>query len=157
MVVSKPLDDGFDGLIRVLIAQSRDLFELANERELREWATSLLTAYLEHGARTDIEEGLNLFRESLTTENPDRRERAEEEPLAYTLLLTEFRVLLARAQRMMRHPYGPFDHSLDVGEVALGSLKDALGGHPAAKAFISLVLELVKLARAIGKRVGSGF
>ncbi|PPT82678.1 hypothetical protein XarzCFBP7410_15330 [Xanthomonas arboricola pv. zantedeschiae] len=53
--------------------------------------------------------------------------------------------------------YEPVDHGLDIGEVALGSLKDAVESRPLAKGVISIIQELIAITKAIAKRVRAGW
>lgn len=157
MAAEMGLEEGVNGFIGILIDDSISIFEAARESELLEWARGIREQFNHEEIQVSIAFGLDRWRRRLQrTSNP----RVEDlgDPLPYQLLTLEFSALFNRAKRKTEtDAYGPLDHSLDVGEVALASLKDALGWHPAGRAFVSLLLELVKLAKAIGKRISSGF
>lgn len=151
------LEEGVYGFIGTLIDDSVAIFERAGEDELLEWARQIREEFDRQEIQAGIAFGLERWRTRLRRTSEPRVGRFRE-PLPYELLMAEFSALFNRSRRRTgTDAYGPLDHSLDVGEVALSSLKDALGWHPAGRAFVSLLLELVKLAKAIGKRISSGF
>lgn len=159
MGMSMELERGVGAFIQVLIEQAKSVFEFGRERELHMWASEVESEFFTDEVQSDIAFGLRKFREELIERSgfSDDESAIFDDPVAYTLLINEFQALYARAMRMADLPgYGPIDHSLDLGDVALESLKEAVGSHPSAKAFVSLLIELVKLAKAIAKRIKGG-
>lgn len=157
MAMEMGLEEGVGGLIETLIDDAIAIFRFAEEPELLAWAVDVKENFEDREIQAGIALGLWRWRRRLLRTHEAGAELLDD-PAPYRLLMAEFSELYDRAQRKSdADAYGPGDHSLDVGEVALESLKEVLGSHPVGRAFISLVLELVKLARAIGKRVSSGF
>lgn len=157
MVMEMGLEEGVHGLIERLIDDAILIFGLAEEPELLAWAGDVRGTFEDREIQAEIALGLSKWRRRLLRTDEVTAARLED-PAPYRLLMDEFAALFRRTQRKSgTGAYGPGDHSLDVGEVALESLKEVLGSHPLGRAFISLALELVKLAKAIGKRISSGF
>ncbi len=157
MAMAMELDGDVRRFISVLIQQSKHVFEFAREYELRVWAAEVEEEFDGESVQSDIAFGLVQWREELERGEPILTDEIGY-PRAYQLLISEFSALFQRSMRMAeREGYGPIDHSLDLGEVALASLKDAVGSNTAARAFVSLLLELVKMAKAISKRLRGGW
>jgi hypothetical protein len=141
------IPEAFDQTLFLLIRQSMAALERHGEVELLAWARSIEARYSDEAFRERFGEDLDSAKRPLAESSSD------EDPPTYALLIQEFSAFYTRSVRIETTAAPDVvDHSLDLGDVLLDSLEKLLQSHPISAAFVSLVRELVKLAKAISKR-----
>jgi len=142
------MKNSFDSLLALAIAT----LEQAGESDLAHWAKSVREDVQDEA----IQERLTLDLSDVASTLSDGPSVHEGEwagfPIPFARLMEEF---AAFSQRPLttQVEYDGVDHSLDLGEILLDSLDKLLDGHPISRAMISLIKEIVQMAKAAGKRL----
>ena len=149
--ISFALPEGMGESSSLLIDQSIFALKSGDEMELAEWGESVRSAFEDESVQRqladDIEDALGEFRSSISS-FPE----AERDPNPMRLLLGEFAAFFKRKPATLGD-YDSIDHSLDIGEILIDSLKDALERHPFSAGILSVIKELVKMGKAVNKRL----
>ncbi|UKE68691.1 hypothetical protein K8O61_14565 [Xanthomonas cerealis pv. cerealis] len=155
---SSDLPKDAEKFLEGIIKKALVVLKRTKEIELQEWGQSILEQVKRTDVKRSIGLGLDGWRQELMDGPKMSDGNRQDQPVAYALLMDELKVLNARMARMSSPDvYEPVDHVLDIGEIALDSLKDALEKHPLAKGIICLIKELVAIAKSIAKRVRAGW
>lgn len=117
----------------------------ADEAELLRWGFGVK----EHFQSQDFQNRLGF---DLTQAKSNLRDRESGgDPVPYRLLVDEFAVYGARRLRIASG-HESVDHGLDLGDILVESLEKLLNGFPISSAVLSLIRELIKVAKAISRR-----
>lgn len=162
MEAGDSLPEGTKGFINRLIKDSVKVFQLAEEPELKDWAERVHSDFNSEAVQRLLRVALEGWLHEIGDGPHVGAGLAAGEPIAYSQLLHEFKALFSRRPRVHvsasdSSEYDGLDHSFDLGEIALDSLKDAVEKYPHAKAIISVIKELVQMAKAISQRLKAGW
>ena len=159
MATIAQLPEGTKNYLTQLIKEAIDVFRSAEESELLAWGerihTDFATPYVQNVLAIALDEWKYELDDGSTAGSATR----DGDPVAYTQLVHETQALFDRDPRRTRDANEPdvLDHSFDLGEVALESLKEALNSSPHAQALISIIKELVQLAKSVNRRLKAGW
>lgn len=156
------LPEGTKGFLNRLMKDGIEVFQRAGEPELREWAERVHSDFNSDPVQGLLREALDGWRHEMGDGPNVESGPAIGDPIAYSQLLHELKALFTRRPRPSKsasdsREYDQLEHSFDLGEIAIDSLKEALDNHPHAKAIISVIKELVQMAKAITKRLKAGW
>jgi hypothetical protein len=140
------MKNSFDSLLALAIAT----LEQAGESDLARWAGAV---------RQDVQDAP--VQERLALDLSQVADSLDDGPLAHAGEWAGFSLPFARlmeefaafGQRPMttQPQYDGVDHSLDLGEILLDSLDKLLDGHPVSRAMVSLIKEIVQMAKAAAR------
>ncbi|XQA71127.1 hypothetical protein ACM9XB_06435 [Xanthomonas sacchari] len=158
MKSSSDLPKNVEKFLEGIIKKALVVLKRTKETELQEWGQSILEQVKRADVKRSIGLALDGWRQELMDGPKMRVSNRQDWPVAYALLMDEVKVLNARMARMSSPDvYEPVDHVLDIGEIALDSIKDTLEKHPFARGIICLIKELVAITKSIARRVHAGW
>lgn len=153
------LPEGTKNYLTQLIEDAIGVFRKAEESELVAWGERIHADFAAPEVQDVLAIALDGWKYELVDGSTTGSATRDGDPVAYTQLVHETQALFDRDPRPTRdaNEYDVLDHSFDLGEVALESLKEALKSSPHAQALISIIKELVQLAKSVNRRLKAGW
>jgi len=137
-----------------LMQASISVLEGAQETDLAKWAKTVRDNFNGKEMQEQFSRDLFSAAEPLSEGPTVTGGEWDGYPIPYVLLAEEF-VAFSRRPTVGQPEYNGVDHSLDLGEILVDSLGKLLEGHPISAAMLSLIKEIIQMAKSVGKRLNS--
>ncbi len=135
--------------VRVMMDLAIQELRQHEESDFHDWAHTVRAHYNSYGFQQRLAIDLNDAKDSIWDGGNGGGDDGDPPP--YTLLIAEFAAFYRRQSAPAPNP-STLDHSLGIADILLDSLHNFLNGHPISAAVVSLVREMVQVAKEIARR-----